>query len=102
MSSIDTKGIEIPETFGENGSGERWFTSIVIEAMENLYKNIEDDNLESAISAAKIYCSGNDELINQCSMLTLFLRKERSGNLKPPPSLKLIYKQVIERMSQAA
>lgn len=89
--------VKVPDAFSEIGSSEVWFTSMVEEAMEMLYQTTMEGELEEAISAGKMYATGEEQQ-QQIAMLTYFLRKEKSGNLKPPPSLKFLYRVVVQKL----
>lgn len=98
------EALSAPETFEAlNGTTdtETWFTSVIVEAMAMLWNLTGEDDLECAISNGKIYASSDDET-SQLMMLTLFVRKEKSGNLKPPPSLSRLYHEVIKAINKNA
>lgn len=77
------------------GSQEKWVLSIIKEAMVVLYKLSDDMELKSAIRTGKMMAT-EDRDTELIFMLSALYREEMSGNLKPPPSLKKLYRQVAE------
>ncbi|MDD4969837.1 MAG: hypothetical protein PHT07_10460 [Paludibacter sp.] len=89
----DLEGIIIGQNEG------KWVLSVLKEAMVVLYRLTEDDELKSAIRTGKMLAS-EDEEKEKVYMLSAFFREEMSGNLKPPPALKRLYKQIAEDFSK--
>lgn len=81
------------------GSQEKWVLSIIKEAMVVLYKLSDDMELKSAIRTGKMMAT-EDRDTELIYMLSALYREEMSGNLKPPPSLKRLYRQVAEEYEQ--
>jgi hypothetical protein len=77
------------------GSGESWFLETLIDIMRELYEMTESNNLIDALSTGKIYSTDREQQ-TRFDALTVFVRKEMSGTIKPtPPSLKLLYKEIV-------
>ncbi|MDD5211421.1 MAG: hypothetical protein PHV62_03335 [Sulfuricurvum sp.] len=71
----------------------KWILSVLKEAMITLYRLTEDEELKSAIRTGKMLVSDEDEK-DQVYLLSALFREEMSGNLKPPPSLKKLYREI--------
>lgn len=84
------EGIIIGQTEG------KWILSVLKEAMITLYRLTEDDELKSAIRTGKMLAMEESDK-EQVYMLSALFREEQSGNLKPPPSLKKLYRDIAEQ-----
>lgn len=77
-------------------TGEKWFLETLVEIMEEVWKLTGEPELIDAISIGKIEAESEDQR-GRFGALSVFVRKELSGNIKPcPPSLKLLYKEITE------
>lgn len=97
MSAVDDANSDL---FYVAGSSEPWLLSVVKEAMFVLYTNTRDRNFETAVGIGRIYAQSDDEK-EQMALLAVFLRKELSGDLLPPPSLRKLYKSIIHELEAA-
>lgn len=82
------------------GSQEKWVLTIIKEAMLVLYKLSDDSDLKSAIRTGKMLAT-EDRDTELIYMLSALYREEMSGNLKPPPSLKKLYRQISEEYDES-
>jgi hypothetical protein len=92
--------VDKADRFKVIGSPEEWMLSVVFDAMKTLYRISKDSNLETAIRAGRMKAKEQYEQ-EQIALLAVFYRKEMSGDLKPPPSLELLYEEIIEELLAA-